>query len=446
MPLAATAAGPKAGPSMDLQSYLKNLQPKAGAPASPTSAKPDSAAPGAPSNTGASVPSGTASTTPGAKPKGGSTLDKDSFMHLMVTQLKYQDPLNPSDNQQMAAQMAQFSSLEALQNMKTSMADLGKSMNESAAKQTAATQTMATTSATALLGDTVRLRKNDLHFSGDQSRIAVHASPGSELAVLDKDGETVRTLPLDGVDASGAAILGKSGDGVVAWDGLTDEGKPATPGKYTLSVRDSGTSEDSGYAYVEAAISGVGSDSEGTTLETTEGTYHLTDLVEVGSGVATKGTAAPGAPATLSSGASAATAISLIGHPVRLRDPSGEQSKPGEGVEWTFSADPSATGQVLDSSGRVLKTFPVSGQNQDGTPLLSADGTGVYKWDGEASDGTVQPGGKYFLRLTSPDGTSAAGTAFRKENIDGVGFDGSGNPLLMSGQKAWPYQSLYTVS
>jgi flagellar basal-body rod modification protein FlgD len=444
MSVATTAApGLKSGPSMDLQSYLKNLQPKGAGPAS-SDAKSDPAAPGAPpSAPGASTASAAA---PGAKPKGGGTLDKDSFMHLMVTQLKYQDPLNPSDNQQMAAQMAQFSSLEALQNMKTSMADLGKSMNESATKQTAATQTMATTSATALLGDTVRLRRKDLHFSGDESRVAVHASPGSELAVLDKDGETVRTLPLDGVDASGAAILGKSGDGVVAWDGLTDEGKPAAPGKYTLSVRDSGTSEDSGYAYVEAAISGVGSDSEGTTLETTEGTYHLTDLVEVGSGVSAKGGAAAGAPPPLSSGASAATAISLIGHPVRLRDPSGEMSKPGEGVDWTFSADPSAIGQVMDSSGRVLKTFPVSGQNADGTPMLSSDGTGAVHWDGESSDGTVQPKGKYFLRLTTPDGTAAAGTAFRKENIDGVGFDGSGNPLLMSGSKAWPYQSLYTVS
>jgi len=423
------ASAPKGGPTLDLESYLKNLQSKGAAPGSPPSA------PGA----------STASTTPGAKPKGAGTLDKDAFMHLMVTQLKYQDPLNPSDNQQMAAQMAQFSSLEALQNMKTSMAYLGKNMTDSAAKQAAATQTMATTSATSLLGATVRLRKNDIHFSGDPSRVAVHASPGSELAVLDQDGEAVRTIPLDGVDTAGAAILGKSGDGVVGWDGLDDEGKPVASGKYTLSVRNSATSDDSGYAYVDASITGVGSDSEGTSLETADGTYHLQDLVEIGSTAAFKG-AALGAPQSSPSGGSASTAISLIGHPVRLRDPSGEQSKPGEGVEWTFSADPSATGQVLDSTGRLLRTFPVSGRNPDGSAILASDGTGTYHWDGESADGTVQPTGAYHLRLVSPDGSTPAGTAYRKQDVDGVGFDGSGNPLLMSGRKAWPLQSLYTVS
>ncbi len=45
------------------------------------------------------------------------TTDKDMFLNLLVTQMKYQDPLNPQDNQQMLAQMAQFTSLEQLQNL-----------------------------------------------------------------------------------------------------------------------------------------------------------------------------------------------------------------------------------------------------------------------------------------------------------------------------------------
>lgn len=41
-------------------------------------------------------------------------LGEDAFMQLLVTQLKNQDPLNPTQNEEMIAQLAQFSSLEQL--------------------------------------------------------------------------------------------------------------------------------------------------------------------------------------------------------------------------------------------------------------------------------------------------------------------------------------------
>lgn len=44
-------------------------------------------------------------------------LDKDAFLNLLVKQMQYQDPLNPTKNEQFLAQMAQFSSLEQMQNM-----------------------------------------------------------------------------------------------------------------------------------------------------------------------------------------------------------------------------------------------------------------------------------------------------------------------------------------
>ncbi|MFP4017452.1 MAG: flagellar hook capping FlgD N-terminal domain-containing protein [Halanaerobiales bacterium] len=49
------------------------------------------------------------------------TLGKDAFLQLLVTQMKNQDPLEPMDNQNFIAQMAQFSSLEQMQNMNQSM-------------------------------------------------------------------------------------------------------------------------------------------------------------------------------------------------------------------------------------------------------------------------------------------------------------------------------------
>lgn len=48
-------------------------------------------------------------------------LDKDAFMQLLVTQLRYQDPLDPMDNQEFMAQMAQFSALEQMMNVSSAM-------------------------------------------------------------------------------------------------------------------------------------------------------------------------------------------------------------------------------------------------------------------------------------------------------------------------------------
>ncbi len=57
------------------------------------------------------VPSGT----------GSQTLDQSSFLRLMTTQLREQDPFDPVDNQEMVAQMAQFSSVAGIGEMNQSL-------------------------------------------------------------------------------------------------------------------------------------------------------------------------------------------------------------------------------------------------------------------------------------------------------------------------------------
>ena len=48
-------------------------------------------------------------------------MGKDQFLELLTTQLKNQNPLEPMDNKQFVSQMAQFSSLEQMNNMNSSL-------------------------------------------------------------------------------------------------------------------------------------------------------------------------------------------------------------------------------------------------------------------------------------------------------------------------------------
>lgn len=80
--------------------------------------------------------------TPSSAQKAGSTgdeeestakpteLGKDTFLQLLVEQMRYQDPLAPTDNAQMIAQLAQFSSLEQMNNLNESFATLSGNIDQ----------------------------------------------------------------------------------------------------------------------------------------------------------------------------------------------------------------------------------------------------------------------------------------------------------------------------
>lgn len=74
-------------------------------------------------------------------------LGKDDFLKLLVTQLRHQDPINPVDDKEFIAQLAQFSSLEQMQNLTTSL----NTMMESQQRLTALSQ------ATSMIGKEVEL-------------------------------------------------------------------------------------------------------------------------------------------------------------------------------------------------------------------------------------------------------------------------------------------------
>jgi flagellar basal-body rod modification protein FlgD len=72
--------------------------------------------------TGTSGPSGAAAVT-------GKPLDRDAFLKLLVTQLRNQDPMKPMEDKEFIAQLAQFSSLEQMQSLNTSMGVFTKSQS-----------------------------------------------------------------------------------------------------------------------------------------------------------------------------------------------------------------------------------------------------------------------------------------------------------------------------
>lgn len=56
--------------------------------------------------------------------KANDDLDKDAFLHLLTTQMANQDPLDPMDDREFIAQLAQFSSLEQMSNLNVKATDM----------------------------------------------------------------------------------------------------------------------------------------------------------------------------------------------------------------------------------------------------------------------------------------------------------------------------------
>src|SRR3954470_4604687 len=76
------------------------------------------------STTGTSGTGSTSSTQQLVNPA--SMLGKDDFLKLMVAQLRYQDPLKPTDQSQFMSQMAQFSTVEGINNLQSSLESLNQ--------------------------------------------------------------------------------------------------------------------------------------------------------------------------------------------------------------------------------------------------------------------------------------------------------------------------------
>ena len=123
-------------------------------------------------------------------------LGEDAFMNLLVTQLKNQDPLNPTQNEEMIAQLAQFSSLEQLSELNDNILGLAVLQQSNALMDQL-------TSSSSLIGESVKYVDPE---SGTESW-------GTVSSVKIVDGLAV--LSIDGGDVPLANVLevGPGGDG-----------------------------------------------------------------------------------------------------------------------------------------------------------------------------------------------------------------------------------------
>ncbi len=170
---------------------------------------------------------------------GNDELGKDAFMKLMLAQMKHQDPTNPLQSHEMAAQLAQFTSLEQLTNINATLSQMqgaqAPAVNYQALALIGKKVSGDSSKFVRAAGDT----KHALNFEllGDAAKVKVR--------IKDSTGKIVRKLELGSL---------KKGANTVTWNGLNEEGAPARPGEYRISIE--AVSSNGGKVFAKTTFGG----------------------------------------------------------------------------------------------------------------------------------------------------------------------------------------------
>jgi flagellar basal-body rod modification protein FlgD len=170
-------------------------------------------------------------TTP--ESEGNGALTQSDFFALLTQQLAYQDPTKPVENDQMIAQMTNFTMADGISQLNTNFKDFATTMNSSQALQ-----------ASSLVGQYVLVKSDDLVFDGKNDVVASANFPENatnvKVSIKNESGVVVRSVTIDKADAGRLQL---------PWDGTTD----------TQAVNDDGTPkvDDKGNPVMELAKAGV---------------------------------------------------------------------------------------------------------------------------------------------------------------------------------------------
>lgn len=196
-----------------------------------------------------------------------SSMGKDDFLQLLVTQLQHQDPLSPMDSTGFTAQLAQFSSLEELQNINESLSGVGNS------------QTILTNSqAVDYIGKQIQAVGDHLYLNeGNPTPIEFNLgqdSAGVYVKIYNQYGEFVQDID--------AGPMG-AGQQRLEWNGMDYQDRQAATGAYRYEVMamDADGNNMSVTSFTTGTVSGVYYKNGLAYLLTADQEIPLGDVVQV---------------------------------------------------------------------------------------------------------------------------------------------------------------------
>jgi flagellar basal-body rod modification protein FlgD len=150
----------------------------------------------------------------------GDELGKNEFLELLVTQLNNQDPLSPQENGEFIAQLAQFSTVEGIETLNSSMNSLVGGFQSSQALQ-----------ASSLVGRSVivptTVAQVDTQSTFKGSMNLPYYSPNAYVNVYDSAGAVVNRVNLGAQQAGSVSFM---------WDGTDSSGNKLAPGTYRFEA------------------------------------------------------------------------------------------------------------------------------------------------------------------------------------------------------------------